>query len=64
MKTQDIRKKSDQELLKTIEELRSTVRDLRFRIANKEIKNHQQLRLVRKDIARIFTVLKEKGTKA
>ncbi len=63
MKIQDIRKKSDQELQKTVSELRSTVRDLRFRIANKEIKNHQQLRQVRKDIARIFTVLKEKGAK-
>ena len=62
MKIQEIRKKSHEELLKTVAELRSTVRELRFRIANKEIKNHQQLRQVRKDIAKILTELNAKGT--
>ena len=64
MKIQDIRKKSETDLLKLIDELRGTVRDVRFRIANKEIKNHQQLRQLRKNIARILTVLKEKGAKS
>lgn len=61
---QDIRKKSDSDLEKMLGELRGNVRDLRFRVANKELKNHQQLRGARKDIARILTVLKEKGQKA
>ena len=60
MKIQDIRKKNEHDLLKTAAELRGTMRDLRFRIANKELKNHQQLRAIRKDIARILTILKEK----
>lgn len=51
-------------MAKQLTELRGTVRDLRFRIANKELKNHQQLRQVRKDIARILTILKEKGKKS
>ena len=64
MKMKDIRKKSEDELRKSVMEHRGTVRDLRFRIANKELKNHQQLRGVRKDIARMLTVLKEKGAKS
>lgn len=64
MKIQDIRKKSETDLIKMIAELRGTVRDLRFRIANKELKNPKQLRSARKDIARILTVLKDKGVKS
>ncbi|OGE82593.1 MAG: 50S ribosomal protein L29 [Candidatus Doudnabacteria bacterium RIFCSPHIGHO2_01_FULL_49_9] len=64
MRIKDIRKKSEEDLTKNIGELRGTVRDLRFRIANKELKNHQQLRGVRKDIARILTVIKERGAKS
>ncbi len=59
----DLRKKSEIDMKKQLAELRASVRDLRFRIAGKELKNHQQLRAVRKDIARILTVLKEKGPK-
>ena len=62
-KIQDIRKKSDTDLKKQLAELRGSVRDLRFKIAGKELKNHQLLRATRKDIARILTVLRQKGTK-
>ena len=64
MKIQDIRKKSDSDLTKMIEGLRGAVRDLRFKIAGKEVKNHQQLKQTRKDIARILTVLREKEAKS
>ena len=63
-KTADIRKRSKDDLAKQLSELRGSVRELRFRIAGKEVKNHQQLRQVRKDIARILTVLREKEIKA
>ena len=56
----DIRKKSEADMKKMLTELQASIRDLRFRNAAKELKNHQQLRGVRKDIARILTVLKEK----
>ena len=63
-KIADIRKRSQDDLAKQLSELRGSVRELRFRIAGKEVKNHQQLRQVRKDIARILTVLREKEIKA
>lgn len=59
-KTADIRKKSDEELKKMAAEYRETVRGLRFKIASKELKNNQQMRLIKKDIARILTILRER----
>ena len=63
MKAQDIRKKPDTDLTKMLTELRSAVRDLRFRIAGKEVKNTETLKQTRKDIARIMTVLRERARK-
>lgn len=59
MKIQEIRKKTEEDLQKLLAELKENVRDLRFKIASKEIKNHQLMRRAKKDIARILTVLKE-----
>lgn len=59
MKIQEIRKKTGEDLQKLLAELKENVRDLRFKIASKEIKNHQLMRRAKKDIARILTVLKE-----
>lgn len=60
MKIAEIRKKTDQDLQKTLVELRDEVRSLRFRIASREIKNHQLMGRVRKDIARIMTIVSER----
>jgi len=60
MKIVEIRKKSDTELQKQLAELQSSVRSLRFKVAAKEVKNHQLLKQTRKDIARILTILKER----
>ena len=59
MKIQEIRKKSDLELGKMLAELRESLRSLRFKIASREVKNNQQMRQTKKDIARILTVFKE-----
>jgi len=59
MKPREIRKKSPEDLKKLLAELRDNIRSLRFKIASKEIKNHQLLRLAKKDLARILTILKE-----
>lgn len=47
------------ELAKQLANLREQVRDLRFKIHSKEVKNSHQLTAVRKDIARILTLLKQ-----
>lgn len=59
MTIQEIRKKSTGDLEKLVAELRENARSLRFKIASREVKNHQLLRQTKKDIARILTVLKE-----
>lgn len=61
MKTNEIRKKTQDDLEKLLSELRESVRGLRFKVAAKEIKNYEILRQTRKDIARILTILKEKS---
>lgn len=60
MKIQDIRKKSEEDLKKILADFRENVRSLRFKIASKEVKNHQLLRAQKKDIAKIMTVLSER----
>lgn len=60
MKIYDLRKKSDEDLVKLLAEMREESRNLRFKIASREIKNNQVLGRVRKDIARILTLQKER----
>ncbi len=60
MKVQDARKKSDTDLQKLLSEIRENARSLRFKIVSKEVKNHQQLKFLKKDIARILTILRER----
>lgn len=60
MKVAEIRKKSDSDLGKLLTELRENARSLHFKIASKEVKNHQLLRQTKKDIARILTIIKER----
>lgn len=60
MKITEIRKKSDNDLQKFLAELKESVRSLRFRVASREVKNHQLLKGAKKDVARILTVLKER----
>ena len=64
MRVQDVRKKSEEDLNKLLAELRENVRSLRFKIASREIKNHQLLRVVKKDIAKILTVITQRSKKA
>lgn len=47
------------DLLKQLAALREQVRDLRFKIHSKEIKDQHQLTKTRKDVARILTLLNQ-----
>lgn len=48
------------QLAKELATLREQVRDLRFKTYSKEVKNNHQLIALRKDIARILTILNSK----
>ena len=60
MKVKDIRALGDVELRKQLEDAHKEFFDLRFRAATKQLKNHRELPRVKKKIARLKTVLKER----
>ena len=60
MKVKDIRALGDDELRKKLEEVQKELFDLQFRAATKQLKNHRELPVVTKTIARLKTVLKER----
>jgi ribosomal protein L29 len=62
MNIKDLRKKESKELHKLLATKRDKVRDMRFSVSNKQLKNIRDIRVDKKDIARILTILKEKIT--
>ena len=60
MKTADVRTKTDDELTEQLETLGRESFNLRFQRANGQLENTSRVRQVRRDIARIKTVLGER----
>jgi large subunit ribosomal protein L29 len=60
MKSAEIRQKPKEELLKNVKDYREKLRGLRFDLASGKVKNVKEIRNIKKDIARILTILKEK----
>jgi len=60
MKPEEIREMSSEELRRKLEELQRELFNLRFRHVTRELKDTSQLRKVRKDIARVKTILRER----
>lgn len=58
----DLRGKSDQDLHRLLGEFRTTLHDLSFKAALKQLKDVRALRTVKRDIARCLTVLRERRT--
>jgi len=63
MTIKELRLKTDAELNNLLTASREKLRELRFKDANKQIKNVREIRERRKTIARILTVLREKKNK-
>jgi len=64
VKAEDVREMADGELEHRLGELRLEQFRLRFRRATEELENPRMLRAVRRDIARIKTILHERRIKA
>ena len=60
MNIKEVRDLSKEELLKTLDECKVELFDLRFQRATGSIENPMRIRELRKSIARIKTVLNEK----
>jgi len=59
-KTADLRKLADDELENQLTEYKTELFNLRFQSATGQLESHGRLRAVRRDIARIYTVLRER----
>jgi len=64
MKTGDARAKTDDELTEQLDTLGREIFNLRFQRANGQLENTSRVRQVRRDIARIKTVLGERHRRA
>lgn len=60
MKIRELRQKSNKELQETLITLRDKLRELRFNLAGGKVKNIKEIHQVKKDIARVLTLLNEK----
>jgi large subunit ribosomal protein L29 len=64
MKASDFRDMAEVELHKTLEDKKEALFNLRFQKAKKTLENLHSIRLVKRDIARILTILDEKSKQA
>ncbi len=60
MKVEEIRALSDEELRKQLEAAHRELFDLRFRLSTKQLVNHRELPRVKKDIARLKTIMRQR----
>ena len=60
MKANDIRSKSAEELQKELVALKEELFKLRFQHATNQLENPQQIASVKRDIARVKTIMREK----
>jgi large subunit ribosomal protein L29 len=64
MKAEDIRKMSIDKIEGALDDAREKLMKMRFQIATGELKDHNQPRLLRHDIARMSTILNQKRAEA
>jgi large subunit ribosomal protein L29 len=59
-KAAELRGLADEELVNKLREAKEELFNLRFQAATGQLDNHGRLKLVRKDIARIYTLMRER----
>jgi large subunit ribosomal protein L29 len=60
LKTKEIRALSPEELTKQLEATYQELFELRFRLATKQLVNHREVPRVKKEIARLKTIIRER----
>jgi large subunit ribosomal protein L29 len=56
----DLRGTGDEELISRLREAKQELFNLRFQVATGQLDNNRRLQTVRRDIARIYTVMRER----
>ncbi len=64
MKANELRELSNEELQDRLVELKGELFNLRFQSATGQLDNPMRIKAVRKDIARVHTILRERELKA
>lgn len=59
-RAQELRETGDEELLTALREAKEELFNLRFQAATGQLESHGRLRAVRHELARIYTVLRER----
>ena len=60
MKIKEIRTLGDEELNERLEAAHKELLELRFKAATKQLKNHREIPMLKKDIARLKTIVRER----
>lgn len=63
MRAEELRKKSDSELEELLKNLYKKLSDLKVNYSLNKIKNNQEMKLIKKDVARILTILHQRKLK-
>lgn len=63
MRVNEIRRKTEKELKKMLQENQGRLMELRFKLETSKVKNVKEISRIKKDIARILTILKSKDKK-
>ena len=61
MEFKEFKNKPENELQKLLGESRDRLRDLRFKVASRQLKNVREVRKTKKTIARILSLLRKKS---
>jgi large subunit ribosomal protein L29 len=56
----ELREQSDEELVSRLRESKAELFNLRVQAATGQLDNHGRLKVIRKDIARIYTIMRER----
>ena len=59
-RTNDLRELGDDELVAKLREGKEELFNLRFQVATGQLDNNRRLQTVRRDIARVYTVMRER----
>ena len=61
MKANEVREMTNEELVSKLKDLKAELFNLRFQLAINQLDNPHKITAVKKDIARVMTVLQEKN---
>jgi large subunit ribosomal protein L29 len=59
-RTNELRELADEDLVSNLREAKEELFNLRFQVATGQLDNNRRLQTVRRDIARIYTVMRER----